>query len=200
MLYVCNENYGYNLTQGKVYDLIATFHPWVSGSKFLKGIDDEGRQFTACARCFSPAPRPYLCVDNLHGGLNLTVGKVYQGVPVEHGEVLVTNDKGHKCPYLPKWFTELKDDIAIGHRQSYTPPTTVTHDQIAAVLNPIVSKLTPGKIARERLVRIALALAPAAGRDSFLRACGFAAEGDSFLRACADAAGRDSWKPVYPTQ
>ena len=195
MLYVCNENYGYNLTQGKAYDLIDG-RPRVSGAKFLKGIDDEGYRFTALAYRFSPA-RLYLCIDNLSGELRLTVGKVYQGVPVEHGEVLVTNDKGHKCPYLPKWFTELKDDIAIGHRQSYTPPTTVTHDQIAAVLNPIVSKLTPGKIARERLVRIALALAPAAGRDSFLRACGFAVEGDSFLRACADAASR---KPVYTTQ
>lgn len=193
MLYVCNDNYGYNLTQGKVYDLIGVSRPRVSGYKFLKGIDDEGHQFTAIACRFSPAPGPYLCVDNLHGGLNLTVGKVYQGVTRSNGEVLVTNDEGHKCPYVPRRFAELKG----GHRQSYTLPTTVTHDQIAAVLNPIVSKLTPGKIARKRLVRIALALAPAAGRDSFLRACGFAAEGDSFLRACADA---DSWKPVYATQ
>ena len=196
MLYVCNENYGYNLTQGKVYDLIVASRPRVSGSRFLKGRDDEGHQFTALAHRFSPA-RLYLCVDNVSGGLCLTVGKVYQGVPVEHGEVLVTNDEGHKCPYVPKRFAELKGGIAIGYQQSYTLPTTVTHDQIAAVLNPIVSELTPGKIARERLVRIALALAPAAGRDSFLRACGFAAEGDSFLRACADAASR---KPVYTTQ
>lgn len=184
MLYVCNENYAYHLTRGKVYDLIVASRPRVSGSRFLKGIDDEGHQFTALARRFSPTPGLYLCVDNLHSGLNLTVGKVYQGVPVEHGDVLVTNDEGHKCPYMSKLFAELKDDIAIGHRQSYTPPTTVTHDQIAAVLNPIVSKLTPGKIARKRLVRIALALAPAAGRDSFMRACGFG----------------DSRKPVYATQ
>ena len=197
MLYVCNENYAYHLTRGKVYDLIVASRPRVSGSRFLKGIDDEGHQFTALARRFSRWPGLYRCVDNLHSGLNLTVGKVYQGVPVEHGDVLVTNDEGHKCPYMSKLFAELKDDIAIGHRH---PPTTVTHDQIAAVLNPIVSKLTPGKIARKRLVRIALALAPAAGRDSFMRACGFAAPGDSFLRACSFAAQGDSRKPVYATQ
>lgn len=37
MLYVCNENYGYNLTQGKVYDLIDG-RPRVSGAASRKPV------------------------------------------------------------------------------------------------------------------------------------------------------------------
>ena len=37
VLYVCNENYGYNLTQGKVYDLIDG-RPRVSGAASRKPV------------------------------------------------------------------------------------------------------------------------------------------------------------------
>ena len=38
MLYVCNENYGYNLTQGKAYDLIVASRPRVSGAASRKPV------------------------------------------------------------------------------------------------------------------------------------------------------------------
>ena len=38
MLYVCNENYGYNLTQGKVYERACGFA--AEGDSFLRACAD----------------------------------------------------------------------------------------------------------------------------------------------------------------